>query len=73
VTLEPAGRRWLRLAAWLFLVAMAVFVGWRVEQFQDQQCAALDQFARSLGDELDAPPERIDRFIDRLHDDIDQC
>ena len=73
MTLKPSGRRWLRLAAWLFLVAVASFVGLRVEQMQDQQCASLDQFARSLGDELGADEDRIDRFIDRLHDDIDQC
>lgn len=63
------------------LVAGAFATGiWRVETIARdakrstvEQCEALDQFARSLGDELGATSERVDRFIERLHDDLEHC
>ncbi len=66
-------RRWLRLAAYALVVAVFVWQLWSVALVQRSQCEAFEQFARSLGTELGADAARIDRFVDRLHADLESC
>jgi hypothetical protein len=83
MTTAARGRR-ERLAAYVLIVVLAAIGFWRVERLQHEACergndfraedmpAAFDRFARNLGVELAADPDRIEEFIVEFDDDLEE-
>lgn len=66
--------RRVQLTAWIFgAIAIALAIGlvrlegiWREERV----CKAFVVFTETLGEELDAPKERVERFKERLTEEL---
>lgn len=66
-------KRLLPYGAFALVVITSAIGFFRVQAVQHDQCEALDRFAVNLGHELGAAEDRIRKFIDQLHDDLDSC